>query len=186
MYQPQGDGYFEVGHYTVSKIRRSAFQAIETRIGLYSEANSTNSFQFQIKGTRSAWTGRCNRGAWSQMVSVDRVGVGLGNSGLFCELTSGEQRATVQLSDISGKVRGIVQIGNTPYNLSQYFHDDPEPGKFYARGPLGLRIDRGGQNSGALALARPGTFWINATLAPDHKDALSSVLAALLIDARRN
>lgn len=185
MYQVTGDGRFEVGEYKVSGIRRSLFQASETRIGLYSEANTANSFQFKISGPRSVWTGRCSRGAWSQVVSVDQVGVGLGKSGLFCELATGEQRATVQLSDVTGSVHGVVHIGGVPYHLRQYFHDNPESGKPYVPGPLGLRIDRGGQNSGALALARPGTLWINSTLTPEHKDALSGVLAALLIDARR-
>lgn len=185
MYQPFRDGYFDVGNYKVTGIHHGVNKGNELSIGQYSQASATGKFQFLLTGPRSAWTARCHRLAWSRSISVNRVGVGIGNSGLQCELANGDQRATLELNDVTQIVHGFVRIGNDSYDLRQYFHDTPELGKAYVPGPLGLRIDRSGQNVAALALARPGTFWLNRTLAPDHQDALAGVLAALLIDARR-
>lgn len=185
MYQPFRDGYFEVGNYKVTGIHHSITVGNELSIGQYSQASSTGRFQFLVTGPRSAWTARCQRLAWSKSINVQRVGVGIGNSGLQCEFTSGDQRATLELNDVTENVSGSVRIGNNSYDLRQFFQDTPELGKAYVPGPLGLRIDRGGENVAALAFARPGTFWLNRSLAPEHQDALAGVLAALLIDVRR-
>ncbi len=185
LYQQLRDGQFEVGDYRVTGIRHGVYRENQLSIGLYSQSSAAGRFQFSVDGPRSAWLGRCNRQSWSRSITLSRVDVGFGKNGLLCELRSGDQRASLELNDVNGSVGGHVQVGTDIYDLRQYFHVDAETGKFHVPGVLGLRIDRGGQNAGALALVHPEAFWFNASLAPDRRDALAAALAALLIDARR-
>ncbi len=184
MYQLFSDGYFQVGSYGVTGIHHDISVGNELSIGQYSQASATGRFTFAIAGPRAAWSAQCNRVFQSRAIALRRVDVESSKSMLYCELGSGAQRATLELHDNAKGLYGLVQIGSDRYDMRGFSHDNSAADPGTVSDVLGLRIDRGGQNVAALALARPGTFWLNSRLAPEQQDAFAAVLAALLINAR--
>ena len=185
MYQLFADGYFEAGNYRITGIHHGIVKGNELSIGQYSQTSLSGRFTFVIAGPRSTWTAHCDRQAQSRVITLRRGDVESNKSRLYCELSSGDRQATVELHDQSEGLYGTVGLADVSYNVRQYSNVDPSTRPAYVPDALGLRIDRGGQNVAALALAHPGTFWLNQKLAPEQQDAFAGVLAALLINARR-
>ena len=185
MNQLFGDGYFEVGSYRITGIHHGIVRGNELSIGQRSQTSFSGRFKFLIAGPRSTWTAHCDRQAQSTVIALHRVDVQSSKKRLYCELNSGEQHATVELRDQSEGLYGAVTIGSNSFDLRQYADGQVNTRTAYVPDAQGVRIDHRGQNVAALALAHPGTFWLNRKLAPEQQDALAGVLAAVLISARR-
>lgn len=178
------NGSFEAGDYNVTGINYGAVHSSTVRLGPFTQGRSSGNFRFVIAGPRGAWTAECGRGAQSKGMVISRAAVDFENSTLHCELRSGSKSATLNLVGFENSRQGSIYMGET-YSVRQYFAD-AGLGQPHIAGPLGLRIDRNGENVGALEFARPGAFWINRTLAPEQQDAVAGMLAAMFIEYRRN
>lgn len=178
------NGSFEAGEYNVTGINYGAVHSGTVRLGPFTQGRSSGSFRFVMAGPREAWTAECGRGARSKGMIISRAEVDFEKSTLHCELRGGSKSATLDLIGFENSRHGSILMGET-YSVRQYFAD-AELGQSYIAGPLGMRIDRNGENVGALEFAQPGAFWINRRLAPEQQDAVAGMLAAMFIEYRRN
>ncbi len=179
------NGSFEAGEYSVTGINYSAVHSDTVRLGPFTQGKSSGSFKFLVASPRGGWTAQCARGTRSKVMAVIRAEVEFEKSKLHCELQNGSLSATLELIGFENSRNGSIRMGDATYSVRQYFAD-ADVGQLHLAGPSGLRIDRNGENVGALEFAQPGAFWLNRTLAAEQQDALAGMLAAMFIEYRRN
>ena len=54
------DGYFEIGEYAITRIKKDSQSSTSSKIGPYSQTSAKTGFQFSISDAQSNWDVRCN------------------------------------------------------------------------------------------------------------------------------
>ncbi len=176
------DGYFEIGDYAITGIKKGSISSSSSRLGLYSQTSSKTDFRFSLNDAQTRWDVRCNVRAEGSVVRLFGVdGVSQKNS-MHCEMQSDRGTASLNLMADMDTPIGQILINQTPYAIRAYSYGNPHPDRTRIPAIYGFRIDDGNGNQAAIELSdTPGRAWHNNALKSEHKAAMTAGLAALLI-----
>jgi hypothetical protein len=176
------DGYFEIGDYAISGIKKDSTSTSAGQIGPYSQSKSKSGFQFRLAHAQSQWTVRCEVRVEGNVLKVFGLDTVSNKRNLQCNLTGAEGSASIAMREEMNTPSGEVSINQSSYSARAYTYENPHPDSFHIPKVFGFRIDNNGVNQGAIELATiPGRAWINPTLPQDKKTAMVGILAAMLI-----
>ena len=176
------DGYFEIGEYTITRVKKDSTSSTGSRIGPYSQTTSKTGFQFSIADTQGQWDVRCELRADGNVLKVFNLDTISQKSKTHCELHGQHGSASIDLQEEMDAPVGMVVINQSQYAVRAYSYGNYHPDHMRVPEIYGFRIDDNGRNLGAIELANtPGRAWLNPTLDANQKTAMVGILAALLI-----
>ncbi|WMW80948.1 hypothetical protein RF679_01380 [Undibacterium cyanobacteriorum] len=182
------DGYFAIGNYAITGIKKGSISSTNSSVGLYSQSSSKTDFRFKVSDQQTQWDVRCDLRAEGNVVRLFGVdGVSQKNN-MHCQMQSltdvgtASQQASFDLSAEMDSPRGQVVINQDAYSMRAYSYGNPHPDRTRIPEIFGFRIDNANGNQAAIELAQtPGRAWLNTKLNETQKTALVASLAALLI-----
>lgn len=176
------DGYFEIGDYAISHVKKDSRSTTSSQIGPYSQSKTKSGFQFQIADAQSNWDVRCEARADGNVLKVFGLDTVSKKSKMHCELHGSQGNASIDLQEEMDSPVGQVLINQSPYAVRAYSYGNYHPDRMRIPEIYGFRIDEQGRNVAAIELANtPGRAWLNAALPTNQKAAMVGILAALLI-----
>jgi hypothetical protein len=176
------DGYFEIGDYAITGIKKGGISSSSSQLGLYSQTSSKTDFRFSLNDAQTRWNVRCNVRAEGSVVRLFGVDGVSQKSSMNCEMHSDQGNATLNLMAEMDTPVGQLVINQTPYAIRAYSYGNPHPDRTRIPAIYGFRIDDGSGNQAAIELSdTPGRAWHNAAVKSEHKAAMTAGLAALLI-----
>lgn len=176
------DGYFEIGNYAITGIKKGSTSSSSSQLGLYSQTSSKTDFRFSLTDAQTRWDVRCHIRAEGSVVRLFGIDGVSQKSSMNCEMQSLQGAATLNLMAEMDTPVGQLVINQTPYAIRAYSYGNPHPDRTRIPEIYGFRIDDGNGNRGAIELANtPGRAWLNAGLTSEQKAPMTAALAALLI-----
>ncbi len=179
------DGFFEIGDYAITGIKKGGTSSSSSQLGLYSQTSSKTDFRFSlanINNAQSRWDVHCKIRAEGSVVRLFGVDGVSQKSSLDCDMQSTQGTAILNLISEMDTPKGQLIINQTPYAIRAYSYGNPHPDRTRIPEIFGFRIDDGQSNRAAIELANtPGRAWLNTELAPEQKAAMTAALAALMI-----
>lgn len=176
------DGYFEIGDYAITGIKKGSISSSSSQLGLYSKTSSKTDFRFSLNDSQTRWDVRCNVRAEGSVVRLFGVDGISQKSSMNCEMHSDRSSASLNLMADMDTPVGQILINQTPYAIRAYSYGNPHPDHTRIPAIYGFRIDDASGNQAAIELSdTPGRAWHNTAIKPELKAAMTAGLAALLI-----
>lgn len=176
------DGYFEIGDYAITGIRKGSISSSSSQLSLYSQSSSKTDFRFQLSRAGTSWDAFCKikvEGNVIRLFGVD--GVSQKNT-MHCDLSGAQGQASLDLIAEMDSPRGQLLVNQNGYSVNSYSYGNPHPDRMRIPTIYGFRIDNEQGNQAAIELAQtPGRAWLNPKVPESHQAALVASLAALLI-----
>ena len=176
------DGYFEIGDYAITGIKKGSISSSSSQLGLYSQTSSKTDFRFSLNDAQTRWDVRCNvraKGSVVRLFGIDGVSQ---KSSINCEMHIDRGTATLNLIAEMDTPVGQILINQTPYAIRAYFYGKPHPNRTRIAEIYGFRIDDGSGNQAAIELSdKPGCAWLNSVIRSEQKAPMTAALAAVLI-----
>jgi len=176
------DGYFEIGEYAITRVKKDSRSSSTSQIGPYSQSSAKSGFQFSIADAQGDWNVLCETRADGNVLKVLGLDTVSNKSKLHCDLRSTQGNASIDIREEMDAPVGVVNINQSQYAVRAYSYGNPHPDRFRIPEIYGFRIDDKDKNLGAIELANtPGRAWLNPSLPANQRAAMTGVLAALLI-----
>lgn len=176
------DGFFEIGDYAITGIRKGGTSSSSSQLGLYSQTSSKTDFRFSLNDAQTRWDVSCNIRAEGSVVRLFGVDGVAQKSTMNCQMQSPLGSTTLDLMAEMDTPVGQLVINQTPYAIRAYSYGNPHPDRTRIPEIYGFRIDDSSGNRAAIELSNtPGRAWLNTRLSSEQKAPLTAALAALLI-----
>ncbi|MBR7800454.1 hypothetical protein [Undibacterium fentianense] len=176
------DGFFEIGDYAVSKIKKDSSSTSSSQIGPYSQNSTKSGFQFRVSDSQIHWDVRCETRSEGNVLKIFGLDTVSQKRKLHCEMHSQQSNASIEMREEMDSPIGEVRINQSHFAVRAYSHGNPHPDRMRIPETFGFRIDDNGRNYAAIELSdTPGRAWLNTSLPAEQKTAMVGMLAALLI-----
>ncbi len=176
------DGYFEIGEYAITRVKKDGTSSSSSQIGPYSQNSAKTGFRFSIADAQTQWDVRCEVRADGNVLKIFGLDTYSKKSKTHCDLRSEQGSASLDIGEEMDTPTGVVTINQSQYAVRAYSYGNYHPDRMRIPEVYGFRIDDNGKNLGAIELATtPGRAWLNPNLPASQKTAMVGVLAALLI-----
>lgn len=176
------DGYFEIGEYAITRVKKDGTSSSSSQIGPYSQNTAKTGFRFSIADAQTQWDVRCEVRADGNVLKIFGLDTYSKKSKTHCDLRSEQGNASLDIAEEMDTPTDVVTINQSQYAVRAYSYGNYHPDRMRIPEVYGFRIDDNGQNLAAIELATtPGRAWLNPKIAANQKTAMVGALAALLI-----
>ncbi|MBC3873415.1 hypothetical protein [Undibacterium flavidum] len=176
------DGYFEIGEYAITRVKKDSSSSSNSQIGPYSQSSTKSGFQFHIADAQGNWDVFCETRADGNVLKVFGLDTVSNKRKMHCDLRGQLGNASIDIREEMDAPVGEVSINQSHYAVRAYSYGNPHPERFRIPEIYGFRVDDKGKNLSAIELANtPGRAWLDPGLPANQRAAMTGVLAALLI-----